>query len=109
MRGATTFKKNKSTDQINPPRRKSVIGWCIAAARRTTAAVEHQAAFSSLETSTTGVPILCRRRNKKTEKRERFKGSYGNSRPKKEKKIERIKHKIEVPSSTPRPLPFKSI
>ena len=56
-----------------------------------------------------GVPIMCGRGDKKTKKGKRFKGSYGNARPKKEKKIERIKDKVEVPSSTPWPLPFKLI
>ncbi|KAI9124114.1 hypothetical protein K1719_005414 [Acacia pycnantha] len=54
-------------------------------------------------------PILCGRGDKKTKKGKRFKGSYGNARPKKEKKIERIKDKVEVPRSTPWPLPFKLI
>ncbi|XP_057436722.1 30S ribosomal protein S31, mitochondrial [Lotus japonicus] len=54
-------------------------------------------------------PILCGRGDKRTEKGKRFKGSYGNSRPKKEKMIERIKDKNEVPRSTPWPLPFKLI
>ncbi|KAE9586617.1 putative 30S ribosomal protein [Lupinus albus] len=55
------------------------------------------------------VPILCGRGDKKTKKGKRFKGSYGNSRPKREKMIERIKDKVEVPRSTPWPLPFKLI
>ncbi|RDX67615.1 30S ribosomal protein S31, mitochondrial, partial [Mucuna pruriens] len=42
-------------------------------------------------------PALCGRGDKKTKKGKRFKGSYGNSRPKKEKMIERIKDKVEVP------------
>ncbi|XVE93735.1 hypothetical protein REPUB_Repub01dG0219700 [Reevesia pubescens] len=54
-------------------------------------------------------PILCGRGDKKTKKGKIFKGSYGNSRPKKEKKIERIKDKVEAPRSTPWPLPFKLI
>ncbi|KAG4111245.1 hypothetical protein ERO13_D13G096700v2 [Gossypium hirsutum] len=54
-------------------------------------------------------PTLCGRGDKKTKKGKRFKGSYGNARPKKEKKIERIKDKVEVPRSTPWPLPFKLI
>ncbi|WCJ40891.1 30S ribosomal protein S31 mitochondrial [Euphorbia peplus] len=54
-------------------------------------------------------PIVCGRGDKKTKKGKRFKGSYGNSRPKKEKKIERIKDRVEVPRSTPWPLPFKLI
>ncbi|ESW07909.1 hypothetical protein PHAVU_009G002700 [Phaseolus vulgaris] len=54
-------------------------------------------------------PQLCGRGDKKTKKGKRFKGSYGNARPKKEKMIERIKDKVEVPRSTPWPLPFKLI
>ncbi|XP_030522908.1 30S ribosomal protein S31, mitochondrial [Rhodamnia argentea] len=54
-------------------------------------------------------PVLCGRGDKRTKKGKRFKGSYGNARPKKEKKIERIKDKVEVPRSTPWPLPFKLI
>ncbi|XP_073029387.1 small ribosomal subunit protein bTHXm [Primulina eburnea] len=90
----------------------SVIRFCSAASRRMTAAVEQRAAFSSLATSSaspTAAPILCGRGDKRTKKGKRFKGSYGNARPKKEKKIERIKDKIEVPRSTPWPLPFKLI
>ncbi|KAL3722597.1 hypothetical protein ACJRO7_034896 [Eucalyptus globulus] len=55
------------------------------------------------------LPVLCGRGDKRTKKGKRFKGSYGNARPKKEKKIERIKDKVEVPRSTPWPLPFKLI
>ncbi|KAK1321456.1 hypothetical protein QJS10_CPA03g02131 [Acorus calamus] len=52
---------------------------------------------------------LCGRGDKKTKRGKRFNGSYGNARPKREKKIERIKDKVEVPRSTPWPLPFKLI
>ncbi|XP_074334499.1 small ribosomal subunit protein bTHXm [Apium graveolens] len=65
------------------------------------------ATFTSLSSSIS--PELCGRGDKKTKSGKRFKGSYGNSRPKKEKKIERIKDKVEVPRSTPWPLPFKLI
>nr|ADE76991.1 unknown [Picea sitchensis] len=54
-------------------------------------------------------PVVCGRGDKKTKKGKRFKGSYGNARPKKDKMISRLKEKIEVPSSTPWPLPFKLI
>ncbi|CAL5205662.1 unnamed protein product [Lathyrus oleraceus] len=54
-------------------------------------------------------PILCGRGDKKTKKGKRFKGSYGKSRPKREQMIERMKDKVEVPRSTPWPLPFKLI
>nr|XP_009757471.1 PREDICTED: 30S ribosomal protein S31, mitochondrial [Nicotiana sylvestris] len=93
--------------------------WCSAAARRmlTMMATEQRIAYSSLTSSSSpaatsaamGGPILCGRGDKRTKKGKRFKGSYGNSRPKKEKKIERIKDKVEVPRSTPWPLPFKLI
>ncbi|KAK1261295.1 hypothetical protein QJS04_geneDACA001058 [Acorus gramineus] len=52
---------------------------------------------------------LCGRGDKKTKRGKRFNGSYGNARPKREKKMERIKDKVEVPRSTPWPLPFKLI
>ncbi|KMT00325.1 hypothetical protein BVRB_9g216390 [Beta vulgaris subsp. vulgaris] len=53
--------------------------------------------------------IVCGRGDKRTKRGKRFKGSYGNSRPKKKDMIQRIKDKVEVPSSTPWPLPFKLI
>ncbi|XP_019261865.1 PREDICTED: 30S ribosomal protein S31, mitochondrial [Nicotiana attenuata] len=87
--------------------------WCSAAARRMlTIATEQRMAYSSSPAATSaamGGPILCGRGDKRTKKGKRFKDSYGNSRPKKEKKIERIKDKVEVPRSTPWPLPFKLI
>ncbi|CAI0378262.1 unnamed protein product [Linum tenue] len=87
---------------------------CGGAARRTLAAVtQHQFSFSSLSPSSSssllGFPIQCGRGDKKTKKGKIFIGSYGNSRPKKDKKIERIKDKNELPRSTPWPLPFKLI
>ncbi|XP_052180349.1 30S ribosomal protein S31, mitochondrial [Diospyros lotus] len=97
----------------------AMMQWCGAAARRVM--IERPpaaAAFSSLSPSTGAtisspavavVPVLCGRGDKRTKKGKRFKGSYGNARPKKEKKIERIKDKVEVPRSTPWPLPFKLI
>ncbi|CAJ1973028.1 unnamed protein product [Sphenostylis stenocarpa] len=42
------------------------------------------------------VPLFCGRGDKKTKKGKRFKGSYGNARPKKEKMIERIKDKAQI-------------
>ncbi|KAI9128189.1 hypothetical protein K1719_001182 [Acacia pycnantha] len=45
------------------------------------------------------LPVLCGRGDKKTKRGKRFKGSFGNSRPKREKMIERIKDKVEVPSN----------
>ncbi|XP_058192183.1 uncharacterized protein LOC131309585 [Rhododendron vialii] len=56
-----------------------------------------------------GAPILCGRGDKRTKKGKRFKESHGNSRLKKEKMIERIKDKVDVPRSTPWPFPFKLI
>ncbi|KAL7236916.1 hypothetical protein ACSBR1_020079 [Camellia fascicularis] len=84
---------------------------CGAVARRAMT-MDRTATFSSLSSTSSSalaVPILCGRGDKRTKKGKRFKGSYGNSRPKKEKKIERIKDKVEVPRSTPWPLPFKLI
>lgn len=85
--------------------------WCGAAVRRVMTATEQRLAYSSLSSvsTSTATPILCGRGDKRTKKGKRFKGSYGNSRPKKEKQIERIKDKVEVPRSTPWPLPFKLI
>ncbi|CAN4107454.1 unnamed protein product [Withania somnifera] len=83
----------------------------MTAARRMmmmmSSSIEQQMACSS--SVAMGDPILCGRGDKRTKKGKRFKDSYGNSRPKKEKKIERIKDKVEVPRSTPWPLPFKLI
>lgn len=55
------------------------------------------------------LPIVCGRGDGKTKKGKRFKGTYGKARPKKDKMIERFKEKVEVPPSTPWPLPFKLI
>ncbi|KAL5706582.1 hypothetical protein ACHQM5_024729 [Ranunculus cassubicifolius] len=82
----------------------TMMQWCGAMARR--AMMAERVAAPSLAAAT---PILCGRGDKKTKKGKRFKGSYGNARPKREKMIERIKDKIEVPRSTPWPLPFKLI
>lgn len=91
----------------------TMVLWCGATVRRVMRAAEQRLAYSSLSSSTTATsaeaPVLCGRGDKRTQKGKRFKGSYGNSRPKKEKKIERIKDKVEVPRSTPWPLPFKLI
>lgn len=93
----------------------AMIQWFGALARRVL--IRDRAAFSTSSSSSSvtvsasgiGVPILCGRGDTKTKKGKRFKGSYGNARPKKDKKIERIKDKVEVPRSTPWPLPFKLI
>ncbi|CAI0378263.1 unnamed protein product [Linum tenue] len=82
---------------------------CGGAARRTLAAVTQPSSASSIPYSVLGFPIQCGRGDKKTKKGKIFIGSYGNSRPKKDKKIERIKDKNELPRSTPWPLPFKLI
>ncbi|KAH0912896.1 hypothetical protein HID58_036217 [Brassica napus] len=85
--------------------------WCGAMTRRimmvqgTPAAV---ARYSSLTPAAAAMEV-CGRGDSKTKKGKRFKGSYGNSRGKKQKMIERIKDKLEVPRSTPWPLPFKLI
>ncbi|KAK0598914.1 hypothetical protein LWI29_000693 [Acer saccharum] len=42
---------------------------------------------------------MCGRGDKKMKRGKRFNGSYGNSRPKKEKMIEHLKDKVEVPRS----------
>ncbi|KAF8088096.1 hypothetical protein N665_0554s0025 [Sinapis alba] len=83
----------------------AAMQWCgamtrriIMAQQRTPAAVTR---YSPAE--------VCGRGDSKTKKGKRFKGSYGNSRGKKQKMIERIKDKLELPRSTPWPLPFKLI
>ncbi|CAM8899278.1 unnamed protein product [Rhodiola kirilowii] len=73
---------------------------CGAAARRM---------MMKVAPSSSQAPVMCGRGDKRTKKGKRFKGSYGNSRPKKDKMIERIKDRVEVPRSTPWPLPFKLI
>ncbi|PON47964.1 30S ribosomal protein [Parasponia andersonii] len=102
----------------------AMVQWCGAMARRVLMTqrprptfMESSSSFYSAaavapapaSTGGGGVPILCGRGDKKTKKGKRFKGSYGKSRPKKDKMIERIKDKVEVPRSTPWPLPFKLI
>ncbi|KFK32904.1 hypothetical protein AALP_AA6G303900 [Arabis alpina] len=89
----------------------AAMQWCGAITRRimmnqrTSATLSCSARYSSLSS-----PVdLCGRGDKKTKKGKRFKGSYGNSRGKKQKMIERIKDKLELPRSTPWPLPFKLI
>uniref|UniRef100_A0A804KND2 30S ribosomal protein S31, mitochondrial n=1 Tax=Musa acuminata subsp. malaccensis TaxID=214687 RepID=A0A804KND2_MUSAM len=56
-----------------------------------------------------GSVVPCGRGDKKTKRGKRFKGSFGNSRGKRKKMIQRIKDRVEVPRSTPWPLPFKLI
>ncbi|KAM3220345.1 30S ribosomal protein S31, mitochondrial [Capsicum baccatum] len=86
----------------------AITQWCISAARRMTVMMMSQRmGYSS--SAAIGGPMVCGRGDKRTKKGKRFKGSYGNSRPQKDKKIERIKDKVEVPRSTPWPLPFKLI
>ena len=91
----------------------AMMQWCGAAARRMMTTMSGSSAMAPSSSSSSsvamGVPILCGRGDKKTKRGKRFKGSYGNARPKKEKKIERIKDRVEVPRSTPWPLPFKLI
>ncbi|XP_043716057.1 30S ribosomal protein S31, mitochondrial-like [Telopea speciosissima] len=83
----------------------AMVQLCGAVVRRVMA--KGQAAVPAAAASS--LPVLCGRGDKKTKRGKRFKGSYGNARPKKEKMIERIKDKVEVPRSTPWPLPFKLI
>ncbi|KAL8188750.1 hypothetical protein R6Q57_029770 [Mikania cordata] len=83
-------------------------------AKRLLITAEQRCAFSSLSPTPDApapapAPVLCGRGDKRTKKGKIFKGSFGNSRPKKEKKIQRIKDKLELPRSTPWPLPFKLI
>jgi 30S ribosomal protein S31 len=85
----------------------AMMQWCGAVAKRVV--TTQRPALTSSSSSGGVAPILCGRGDKKTKKGKRFKGSYGNARPKKEKMIERIKDKVEVPRSTPWPLPFKLI
>ncbi|RWW80116.1 hypothetical protein BHE74_00011564 [Ensete ventricosum] len=56
-----------------------------------------------------GFVVPCGRGDKKTKRGKRFKGSFGNARGKRKKMIQRIKDRVEVPRSTPWPLPFKLI
>lgn len=86
----------------------ATMQWCGAVARRVLAS-PRPAAAAAAEALPSAAPIVCGRGDNKTKKGKRFKGSYGKVRPKKEKMIERIKDKVEVPRSTPWPLPFKLI
>ncbi|OWM80335.1 30S ribosomal protein S31, mitochondrial [Punica granatum] len=92
----------------------AMMQWCGAVARRAMAAQRPAVILPPVSSvvaaaGSAGAPVLCGRGDKRTKKGKRFKGSYGNARPKKEKKIERIKDRVEVPRSTPWPLPFKLI
>ncbi|KAF5178911.1 30S ribosomal protein S31, mitochondrial protein [Thalictrum thalictroides] len=84
-----------------------LCGGAVAIARRVMMTETRVA--SSTATASSVIPVVCGRGDKKTKRGKRFKGSYGNSRPKREKMIERFKDKVEVPRSTPWPLPFKLI
>ncbi|KAF5786116.1 putative 30S ribosomal protein [Helianthus annuus] len=66
--------------------------WGTTAKRLLVLTAEQRCGFSS-----SSAPVLCGRGDKKTKRGKIFKGSYGNSRPKKEKKIQRIKDKLELP------------
>ncbi|CAN6906742.1 unnamed protein product [Brassica oleracea] len=90
----------------------AAMQWCGAMTRRIMMAHGTPAAVkrcSSLSPAAAAAMEVCGRGDSKTKKGKRFKGSYGNSRGKKQKMIERIKDKLEVPRSTPWPLPFKLI
>ncbi|KAE8645652.1 hypothetical protein Csa_020557 [Cucumis sativus] len=69
--------------------------WFGAVARGVMAAERRSPSLTSSMAVEGLVPILCGRGDKRTKRGKRFKGSYGNARPKKEKKIQRIKDKIE--------------
>lgn len=86
----------------------SVMQRCTVAARWLIRGASSETPCAS-SAGVTAAPIVCGRGDKKTKKGKRFKGSYGKSRPKREQMIERIKDKVEVPRSTPWPLPFKLI
>ncbi|CAN8283777.1 unnamed protein product [Cochlearia groenlandica] len=81
--------------------------WCMAMTRRLMM-TQRTASCSEGIIISTGMEV-CGRGDKKTKKGKRFKGTYGNARGKKQKMIERIKDKLELPRSTPWPLPFKLI
>ncbi|KAD6795711.1 hypothetical protein E3N88_06607 [Mikania micrantha] len=72
-------------------------------AKRLLLTAEQRCAFSSLPPTPAApapAPVLCGRGDKRTKKGKIFKGSFGNSRPKKEKKIQRIKDKLELPRTS---------
>ncbi|KAL9238260.1 hypothetical protein vseg_012706 [Gypsophila vaccaria] len=76
----------------------------------TTTTLTHQHKMTKIPSlSTLSEANLCGRGDKRTKRGKRFKGSFGNSRPKKKEMIQRLKEKLEVPTSTPWPLPFKLI
>ncbi|XP_050233834.1 30S ribosomal protein S31, mitochondrial [Mercurialis annua] len=93
----------------------TMMQWCGASAKRLLAThllsstAPRIGGAVDVPAAAAAAPIVCGRGDKRTKKGKRFKGSYGNSRPKKEKMIERIKDRVEVPRSTPWPLPFKLI
>ncbi|KAG0484802.1 hypothetical protein HPP92_008881 [Vanilla planifolia] len=77
-----------------------VVRWTMQQLKEQRAMLSSNSTFVPFflqETAETGL-VTCGRGDKKTKKGKRFKGSYGNSRPKREKKVERIKDRIEVPS-----------
>ncbi|WOK92903.1 30S ribosomal protein S31, mitochondrial-like [Canna indica] len=67
------------------------------------------AVSSDTPAAAAGFVVPCGRGDKKTKRGKRFKGSFGNARAKRKKMIQRIKDRVEVPRSTPWPLPFKLI
>lgn len=87
----------------------NVMQRCSSVAARWLTRGPPSSSMAAAECGGVAGPILCGRGDKKTKKGKRFKGSYGKARPKREKMIERIKDKVEVPRSTPWPLPFKLI
>ncbi|WZY89319.1 hypothetical protein YC2023_046054 [Brassica napus] len=80
----------------------AAMQWCSSMTRRimmtqrSSAALTCSARYSSSLTPAAAAAMeVCGRGDSKTKKGKRFKGSYGNSRGKKQKMIERIKDKLE--------------
>ncbi|KAL5985866.1 hypothetical protein ACLOJK_027855 [Asimina triloba] len=76
---------------------------CSAMARRMALAGQNGRAApvaAAAAASWTGQAEVCGRGDKKTKKGKRFKGSYGNARPKRKQMIQRLKDKLEVPRET---------
>ncbi|KAM7265304.1 hypothetical protein ACFE04_002987 [Oxalis oulophora] len=82
----------------------AMMQWCGAIARRvmtsttTTTGTSSRAMSTMMTSSSSSGNVVCGRGDKKTKKGKRFKGSFGKLRPKRDKMIERIKDKNELPS-----------
>ncbi|CAL9208337.1 unnamed protein product [Musa hybrid cultivar] len=113
--------KRVSNGACNPVRRSlseapMAMRWLARAAMQRLAHQPMVRSFSSMMPAApsealpvAGFVVPCGRGDKKTKRGKRFKGSFGNSRGKRKKMIQRIKDRVEVPRSTPWPLPFKLI